>query len=153
MKTKWLSVVCYLPLICGCSALSVAPTANSRFTSETVRLGMTKEQFVEQFGRPFKESFFRDEHGVLHETLYYKEFMGSWYAVNTLFRFEDSVLVAQEQGDEERPVLKRPPRRLTGTRAIPFRIGSFRTVPHQNRSFRKDGEKGSGLPPCRASAR
>lgn len=37
---------------------------------------MTKEQFVEQFGRPFKESFFRDEHGVLHETLYYKEFMG-----------------------------------------------------------------------------
>lgn len=28
--------------------------------------------------------------------------MGSWYAVNTLFRFEDSVLVAQEQGDEER---------------------------------------------------
>ena len=89
MKTKWLSVVCCLPLICGCSALSV-------------RLGMTKEQFVEQFGRPFKESFFRDEHGVLHETLYYKEFMGSWYAVNTLFRFEDSVLVAQEQGDEER---------------------------------------------------
>ena len=102
MKTKWLSVVCCLPLICGCSALSVAPTANSRFTSETVRLGMTKEQFVEQFGRPFKESFFRVEHGVLHETLYYKEFMGSWYAVNTLFRFEDSVLVAQEQGDEER---------------------------------------------------
>ena len=77
MKTKWLSVVCCLPLICGCSALSVAPTANSRFTSETVRLGMTKEQFVEQFGRPFKESFFRDEHGVLHETLYYKEFMGA----------------------------------------------------------------------------
>ena len=27
------------------------------------------------------------------------------------------------------------------------------TVPHQNRSFRKDGEKGSGLPPCRAFAR
>ena len=140
MKTKWLSVVCCLPLICGCSALSVAPTANSRFTSETVRLGMTKEQFVEQFGRPFKESFFRDEHGVLHETLYYKEFMGSWYAVNTLFRFEDSVLVAQEQGDDR-------------DRAIPFRIGSFRAVPHQNRSFRKDGGKGSGLPPCRASAR
>lgn len=64
---------------------------------------MTKEQFVEQFGRPFKESFFRDEHGpCCPETLYYKEFMGSWYAVNTLFRFEDSVLVAQEQGDEER---------------------------------------------------
>lgn len=125
MKTKWLSVVCCLPLICGCSALSVAPTANSRFTSETVRLGMTKEQFVEQFGRPFKESFFRDEHGVLHETLYYKEFMGSWYAVNTLFRFEDSVLVAQEQGDEERPVLKRPPRRLTGTGRFPSASAAF----------------------------
>ena len=39
---------------------------------------------------------------MLHETLYYKEFMGMWYAVNTIFRFEDSVLVAQEQGDEER---------------------------------------------------
>ena len=152
MKTTWLSVVCCLPLICGCSALSVAPTANSRFTSETVRLGMTKEQFVEQFGRPFKESFFRDEHGVLHETLYYKEFMGSWYAVNTLFRFEDSVLVAQEQGDEER-LYSTAASKIDRNRAIPFRIGSFRTVPHQNRSFRKDGEKGSGLPPCRASAR
>ena len=75
MKKKWLSVVCCLPLICGCSVLSVAPTTNSRFTSETVRLGMTKEKFVEQFGQPFKESFFRDENGVLHETLYYKEFM------------------------------------------------------------------------------
>lgn len=102
MKKKWLSVVCCLPLICGCSVLSVAPTTNSRFTSETVHLGMTKEKFVEQFGQPFKESFFRDENGVLHETLYYKEFMGMWYAVNTIFRFEDSVLVAQEQGDEER---------------------------------------------------
>ena len=124
MKTKWLSVVCCLPLICGCSALSVAPTANSRFTSETVRLGMTKEQFVEQFGRPFKESFFRDEHGVLHETLYYKEFMGSWYAVNTLFRFEDSVLVAQEQGDEER-LYSTAASKIDRNRAIPFRIGSF----------------------------
>lgn len=102
MKTKWLSAVCCLPLICGCSALSVAPTANSRFTSETVRLGMTKEQFVEQFGRPFKESFFRDEHGVMQEPLSYNKSMPSFYAVNTLFRFEDSVLVGQEQGDEER---------------------------------------------------
>ena len=151
MKTKWLSVVCCLPLICGCSALSVAPTANSRFTSETVRLGMTKEQFVEQFGRPFKESFFRDEHGVLHETLYYKEFMGSWYAVNTLFRFEDSVLVAQEQGDEER-LYSTAASKIDRNRAILFRIGRFRTVPHQNPSFRKGGEKGCGLPPCRASA-
>ena len=82
--------------------LRLQRTERSSYRQQTVRLGMTKEQFVEQFGRPFKESFFRDEHGVLHETLYYKEFMGSWYAVNTLFRFEDSVLVAQEQGDEER---------------------------------------------------
>ena len=65
MKTKWLSVVCCLPLICGCSALSVAPTANSWFTSETVRLGMTKEQFVEQSGRPIqRRAFSATKHGV-----------------------------------------------------------------------------------------
>lgn len=152
MKTKWLSVVCCLPLICGCSALSVAPTANSRFTSETVRLGMTKEQFVEQFGRPFKESFFRDEHGVLHETLYYKEFMGSWYAVNTLSgsRIRYSWLRSRATRNA---CTQAAASKIDRDRAIPFRIGSFRAVPHQNRSFRKDGGKGSGLPPCRASAR
>lgn len=103
MKTKWLSVVCCLPLICGCSALSVAPTANSRFTSETVRLGMTKEQFVEQFGRPFKESFFRDEHGrVAMKRFTTRNLWDRGMPSTRSFRFEDSVLVAQEQGDEER---------------------------------------------------
>ena len=76
MKKKWLSVVCCLPLICGCSVLSVAPTTNSRFTSETVRLGMTKEKFVEQFGQPFKESFFRDENGVEYEASWHMRFTG-----------------------------------------------------------------------------
>lgn len=152
MKTKWLSVVCCLPLICGCSALSVAPTANSWFTSETVRLGMTKEQFVEQFGRPFKESFFRDEHGVLHETLYYKEFMGSCMpstrSSGSRIRYSWLRSRATRNACTQAAASK-----IDRNRAIPFRIGSFRTVPHQNRSFRKDGEKGSGLPPCRAFAR
>ena len=120
MKTKWLSVVCYLPLICGCSALSVAPTANSRFTSETVRLGMTKEQFVEQFGRPFKESFFRDEHGVCLDIVYYKEIRGSWYVPVRGFGTRGS-----GAGRRGTPVLKRPPRRLTGTGRFPSASAAF----------------------------
>ena len=124
MKTKWLSVVCCLPLICGCSALSVAPTANSWFTSETVRLGMTKEQFVEQFGRPFKESF-----SATNTACCMKRFTtrNLWDRVCRQHALPVRGFGTRGSGAGRRgtPVLKRPPRRLTGTGRFPSASASF----------------------------
>ncbi|MFC6101546.1 hypothetical protein [Olivibacter domesticus] len=66
-------------------------------------LGMNKDEFITKFGKPYKEDFFSDENKVLHETLYYNEqiYAGQWYIVNTIFRFENKKLVAQEQGKQE----------------------------------------------------
>lgn len=75
----------------------------SRFNDSSVWYGMNKKQFIAQFGEPFKKSFSKDEHNILHETLYYKEqlYLNRWYTVNTIFHFKDDVLISQEQGKEE----------------------------------------------------
>ena len=101
MKISFLSIIFCVIFFCSCATYRTPPI-NSKFTSEVVKLGITKDAFISKFGKPFKESFSVDKDNIRHDTLYYKEFMGSWYAVNTIFHFENFTLVSQEQGDEER---------------------------------------------------
>lgn len=86
----------------GCVAMtkSMITPNQSAFTSEKIKPGMTKTEFVDKFGKPYKQAFYY-QGPVLHETLYYKE-ISTWYVINTMFNFEDSILVSQVQGDEER---------------------------------------------------
>ena len=72
-------------------------------TSDKVKLGMNKAELISIFGMPYKSSFFYDKDKILHEDLYYKEqlYIKGWYMINTIFHFENSKLVSQEQGNEE----------------------------------------------------
>ncbi len=72
-------------------------------TSDKVKLGMNKAELISIFGKPYKSSFFYDKDKILHEDLYYKEqlYIKGWYMINTIFHFENSKLVSQEQGNEE----------------------------------------------------
>lgn len=72
-------------------------------TSDKVKFGMNKAELISIFGKPYKSSFFYDKDKILHEDLYYKEqlYIKGWYMINTIFHFENSKLVSQEQGNEE----------------------------------------------------
>lgn len=73
--------------------------------SDKVKPGMSKAELISIFGKPYKTSFFYDKDKILHEDLFYKEelYIKKWYMINTIFHFENSTLVSQEQGNEELP--------------------------------------------------
>ena len=75
----------------------------SKFTSDEVKLGMTKEAVVALHGKPYKESSSTDKNNTLHENLYYKEhlWLKRWYEVNSILHFENSVFKSLEQGKEQ----------------------------------------------------
>ena len=71
--------------------------------SDKVKPGMNKAELISIFGKPYKSSFFYDKDKILHDDLYYKEqlYIKGWYTINTIFHFENSKLVSQEQGNED----------------------------------------------------
>ena len=94
-----------IPLLCLCF-LSSCYTSQfvSKFSDTQVELGMSQDDFIQKFGKPFNKemSYTYDNHK--RETLFYKEdlYRGSWFIVTTAFTFVDSKLVSQEVVKEER---------------------------------------------------
>jgi hypothetical protein len=74
----------------------------SKFTTDRVKPGMTKDAVIALYGKPYKESTFTDSNHVVHENLYYKEhiWMRNWYEINNILHFQNSILQSLEQGDE-----------------------------------------------------
>ncbi len=77
--------------------------------STKVDLGMTKEQVVKICGKPYKQAKKYDIHQNLQEIFFYKEEIwdnGGWSKnstiINNIFIFNNGILIAIEQGDEER---------------------------------------------------
>ena len=74
----------------------------SRFSNESVQIGMNKPEIVKKFGAPFKTDSYMENHKQV-DILYYKEIV--WvqgraaYAITTALRFEDSVLQKMTQTD------------------------------------------------------
>jgi len=94
-----------VPLLCLCF-LSNCYTSQlvSKFSDTQVELGMSQNEFIQKFGKPFNKemAYTYDKHK--RETLFYKEdlYRGSWFIVTTAFTFVDSKLVSQEIVREER---------------------------------------------------
>lgn len=62
-------------LILLCLLISSCATT-SKFSSESLNIGMTKEEVIAKFGKPYKSAFSQDkETGVIEETLFYREFL------------------------------------------------------------------------------
>lgn len=70
----------------------------SQFTTDEIRLGMEKTEFIKKFGQPYnKEMFYNDEHKPV-ERLFYKEqvYSKQWVTIITAFTFYESKLIEQE---------------------------------------------------------
>lgn len=104
MKKIFKSALAVLVVIIMNSCVHIQQT--SMFNSESVREGMTREEIIENFGKPYKEDFKRDSANVLSEQWYYKEVLfrgvAGWYELNSIFHLKDGKLVRYEMGDEHR---------------------------------------------------
>ncbi len=101
MKTKIVlfSFIILIGAITSCGLIKEA----SKFTDGRVRIGMTKDEFIANYGKPLQYNFFNNEKGIFCEELVYKELV--FYAseqrqINSIFYFEDGRLVSQEQMED-----------------------------------------------------
>jgi hypothetical protein len=77
-------------------------STRSKFTSESLSIGMTKEQIVSKFGKPYKSAFTENkETGEIKESLFYKEnFMMGNRSITNILTFKGGKFVSLEQGQE-----------------------------------------------------
>ncbi|WP_454059173.1 hypothetical protein [Elizabethkingia ursingii] len=89
-------------LILLCIFISSCATT-SKFSSESLNIGMTKEEVIAKFGKPYKSAFSQDkENGGIEETLFYREFLyisGNSNITNIL-TFKAGKLISLKQGLE-----------------------------------------------------
>ncbi|MBK1894471.1 DUF2845 domain-containing protein [Chryseobacterium paridis] len=90
-----ISIVLILASLTSC-------TTRSKFSSESVSIGMTKEQVISKFGQPYKSAFTKNKDtGEMEESLFYKEnFNLGNSSITNILTFKDGKLVALEQGQE-----------------------------------------------------
>ncbi|CAI9686664.1 DUF2845 domain-containing protein [Elizabethkingia anophelis] len=74
----------------------------SKFTSESINIGMSKEQIISRFGQPYKYEVTKDkETGALEESLFYREsYELGYYSIINILNFKDGKLVSLKQGEE-----------------------------------------------------
>lgn len=74
----------------------------SKFTSESINIGMSKEQIISRFGQPYKYEVTKDkETGALEESLFYREsYELGYYSIINILNFKDGKLVSLKQGKE-----------------------------------------------------
>lgn len=72
----------------------------SKFTSESINIGMSKEQIISRFGQPYKYEVTKDkETGALEESLFYREsYELGYYSIINILNFKDGKLVSLKQG-------------------------------------------------------
>ncbi len=92
----------YLILVLSLTLAGCSVARQSRFSSQSVSVGMNKKDVIAKFGTPYKTGFRVDTNQVSYEDLYYKEnlFIEKWYEVTTILHFKNSKLVSMEPGEE-----------------------------------------------------
>ena len=97
---KRIFVFCLLlSLLCGCAATKHI----SAFSKNPVEMGMTQQEFINKYGKPYNQEIScRDN--ITTIKLLYKEglYVKGWYIITTSFSFENDKLVKQEVVKEER---------------------------------------------------
>ena len=92
-------------LVAGCSILCMSSCSSlyhTRYVNSDVKIGMSKEALVAQYGRPYSEEMY-EELGTLTEVLSYKETLAQGYMLKTLFYFKDGKLTRKTQ-EELQPI-------------------------------------------------
>lgn len=99
MKNILFLLVCSA-LLYGCGVTR----QTSKFSVDTIELGITKKDFLDKWGKPFSQDRLLTSSNDLEEKLYYNEkmYIGDWYIVTTAFTFRNSKLIKQEIVKEEK---------------------------------------------------
>ena len=93
---KIISAILMLIIFTACAA-------KSKFSSESVRLGMTKEEIISKFGKPYKTSFMKGKNaGEFEESLFYRETLSisGNNSITNILTFTNGRLVSLKQGTE-----------------------------------------------------
>lgn len=106
LKFKLLALIITGIMLISCSS-------RSKFTSESFSIGITKEQVISKFGKPYKSSFTENkEAGEIKESLYYRESLNMGNrSITNILTFKGGKLVSLEQGQESEnnsPVIIHP---------------------------------------------
>ncbi len=90
-----------LVLIITCITLASC-LSRSKFSSESLSIGMTKEQVVSKFGKPYKSEFTENkETGETEESLFYKENLNLRNSsITNILTFKGGKFVSLKQGKE-----------------------------------------------------
>lgn len=94
-STQTVGAILILIFLTSCST-------RSKFSSESISIGMTKEQVISKFGKPYKSALTEDkETKEIQESLFYKENfnLGNSFITNILI-FKGGKLISLEQGQE-----------------------------------------------------
>lgn len=96
MRIKHIILLICCIMQVGCA--SILGVASSKYTSEKIEIGMSKEDFIKLFGKPFAKEMTMDMNNRPLERLLYQESMfdSEWYTLTTAFTFQDGKLVSQE---------------------------------------------------------
>lgn len=89
-------------LMLAATFLSCKVQHQTKFTTERLIPGMTKEAVVTMYGKPYKESSSFDKNGVYIEEWHYKEeiYVHGWYEINNILYFENGTFKYLKQGKE-----------------------------------------------------
>lgn len=90
-----------LALIIACTTLASC-SSRSKFTSDSLNIGMTKEQVLSKFGKPYKSEFTENkETGEMEESLFYKENLNLGNSsITNVLTFKGGKFVSLKQGQE-----------------------------------------------------
>lgn len=75
----------------------------SVFSKNQVELGVTQQQFISKYGKPYNQEISNNDNVTTIKSLYKEElYINGWYNITTAFYFENDKLVKQEVVKEER---------------------------------------------------
>ncbi|MEG1948860.1 MAG: hypothetical protein RR137_00635 [Odoribacter sp.] len=97
---KKICIFCILlSLLCSCSTFRHI----SKFSNSKIELGVTQQEFVSRYGKPYNQEVSYSDN-ITTKKLLYKEglYVKDWYIITTAFYFENDKLVKQEVVKEER---------------------------------------------------
>lgn len=88
-----------LSLLWGCTAIKHI----SAFSKKQVELGVTQQQFISKYGKPYNQEISCNDNITTKKLLYKEElYIDDWYNITTAFYFENDKLIKQEVLKEER---------------------------------------------------
>lgn len=100
MKYKTLILFTLATLLCSCAGYRT-----TRFTPDSLKIGISQQNVIDEFGQPFKTDSYKKGSNV-YEVFYYKEAVdvsSYTYILTTVLTFRNRLLIDIKQTEDEPP--------------------------------------------------